>query len=216
MQTEEIRSNIEIKELTTEDIPEIVHIHIESFPESLMTRLGAEILQKYYEWHFDESHKIVKVAGAVYDGKCIGFILTGVFNGSTSGFVRKNIWLIIKEAAVRPWLLFDKKLIKKFKSGTKILTSTFTKKPPVNNPRVKSYGLVSLAVSPAYRKLGAGKILMEEFELIAKNCGYSRTDFTVEPTNYKAVNLYEKLGWQRTLSNGEWKGAMEKDIEDIQ
>lgn len=59
------------------------------------------------------------------------------------------------------------------------------------------YVLYDLFVSPNARKLGLGKMLLEQAREHAQTNGIPRMDLTTAKTNLNAQSLYESLGWVR-------------------
>lgn len=59
------------------------------------------------------------------------------------------------------------------------------------------YVLYDLFVSPAARRCGAGRALLEAAELLARENGFARLDLTTAKTNLRAQALYESAGWRR-------------------
>jgi ribosomal protein S18 acetylase RimI-like enzyme len=59
------------------------------------------------------------------------------------------------------------------------------------------YALYDLFVSPAARKLGAGRALLLSAERHAKDQGMVRLDLTTAKANLSAQSVYESLGWER-------------------
>ena len=59
------------------------------------------------------------------------------------------------------------------------------------------YVLYDLFVSPAARKLGLGKLLLEHAHAHAKVNNIQRMDLTTAKTNLTAQSLYDSLGWVR-------------------
>ncbi len=59
------------------------------------------------------------------------------------------------------------------------------------------YVLYDLFVSPDARKSGAGKLLLEQAHVHAKENNIPRMDLTTAKTNLAAQSLYESLGWAR-------------------
>jgi ribosomal protein S18 acetylase RimI-like enzyme len=59
------------------------------------------------------------------------------------------------------------------------------------------YTLYDLYVSPAARKTGAGRALMQAAHAHALANGFARLDLTTARTNHAAQALYESLGWVR-------------------
>src|SRR3954451_19788955 len=95
-----------VRELTPIDIEEVARLHLSSFPESGLTKLGPRVLEKYYAWQFEAPHELVAI-GAVEDRVLLGFCLTGRFDGSLSGFLAKYWGPILIAAIRRPNLLAD-------------------------------------------------------------------------------------------------------------
>lgn len=50
-------------------------------------------------------------------------------------------------------------------------------------------------VSPAFRKQGVGEFLLDEIEHYAKEKGYCKVNLEVRNDNFKAQNLYKKVGY---------------------
>ncbi len=59
------------------------------------------------------------------------------------------------------------------------------------------YSLYDLFVSPAARRSGTGKLLLQAAEQLARAHGKARMDLTTAKTNTAAQAAYESLGWQR-------------------
>jgi ribosomal protein S18 acetylase RimI-like enzyme len=61
------------------------------------------------------------------------------------------------------------------------------------------YTLYDLFVTPAARRTGAGKLLLQSAEQLATDNGKSRMDLTTAKTNQAAQSAYESLGWVRDV-----------------
>ena len=96
-----------LRPIKVDDLPLIARVHIDSFPESALTRLGPAVVERYYHWQLTGPHKKVWATGAFVADKCAGFSFCGVFNGSTSGFVNEHKVCLIRSVLVRPQLLFE-------------------------------------------------------------------------------------------------------------
>lgn len=77
----------------------------------------------------------------------------------------------------------------------------------------RPFGVLSIAIAPAFQRQGVGELLMAEVELRAKLNGYKSMILTVHPENIKAVNFYQKIGWVKRESSTGWNGRMIKNIE---
>lgn len=58
------------------------------------------------------------------------------------------------------------------------------------------FTLYDLYVSPAARKLGAGRTLLQAAEDLARSHGIARLDLTTARTNHTAQSVYRAMGWQ--------------------
>lgn len=209
-----MKPEIVLRKLEKEDLPKVAAVHINSFPESALTKLGAAIVERYYLWQLTGPHEKVHAIGAFIGEECAGFSVSGKFSGSTSGFIRQNRKFLIKEVLLRPRLFFNSLFLQRLIEGVKLL-GRFTGKKAVSTDNTKQfqtldYGILSIAVSKKYQCLGIGQMLMLDAEKEAVKYGYRQICLTVHPDNKKAVRFYEKLNWQKLQPNGLWSGAMVK------
>jgi len=205
---------IEFQTLDAAHLRQISRIHVAAFPNGIWTKLGDSVVEQFYLWHLTGPHEVADIIGAFVGGECAGFILTGIFNGSTTGFIRKNRRLLISKIIFRPHLAFDEVFRDRWKRGFKLFRKTFQKPAEKVSPNRKqrSFGFLSMGVLPEYRNLGIGTALMQNAEERAAGRGYAQAHFTVDPGNAKAIRIYEKLGWRKSFENGDWKGIMKKEI----
>ena len=207
---------IVLRSLKPEDLPTVARVHMNSFPESALTRLGSSIVERYYLWQLTGPHEKVRATGAFIGGECAGFSFSGVFSGSTSGFIRRNSAFLIGEVLRRPRLLFNKLYLKRLAEGVRLLFRSFKKtgkKKTISTANAEKpvvYGILSIAVAENFQKSGIGRLLMQDAEEEAIRCGQRRICLTVHPENEKAVRFYEKQNWQKDVRNGRWNGAMIK------
>lgn len=204
---------VELRQIGTGDLPAVAKVHVDSFPQSALTKLGHDIVERYYLWQLTGPHKKVRAVGAFVDDDCVGFSFSGVFKGSLSGFVNNNRPALFKKVIFRPWLLLDEMFIERLMSGVKVLSilnRTPAKQLPTFEDRPASYGILSIAVKGSCQGLGIGKLLMLDAEREAVECGFTCMHLTVNPDNKKSVAFYERLGWERRVVGDRWKGSMVK------
>lgn len=204
-----------LKELEPEDLRQVVGVHINSFPESALTKLGAKIVRRYYLWQLTGPHRKVRATGAFIGNDCAGFSFSGIFNGSTSGFIQQNKGFLVKEVLLRPWLLFNPLFMKRLGEGVKLLRRSSKKRSPksaAGESQMTDYGILSIAVADKYQKSGIGQMLMIDAEKEARKYGYRQICLTVHPDNQKAVRFYEKQNWQKFYQSDSWNGAMIKNL----
>lgn len=213
---DKVDSKVELREIKSSDLPAVAAVHLNAFPDSALTKLGPEIVRRYYEWQLEGPHKFVSAVGAFADGECAGYSFSGEFDGSISGFLRKNRQYLIKEVLLHPWLVFNPLFRKRLFRGLQILRrfpSKNTEKSKTAREKRASFGILSIAVSTSHRKLGIGKILMMDAEERAIRLGYKRMHLTVSPANQNAIRFYENLDWIRVSKENVWTGSMIKELK---
>ncbi|HYB68766.1 MAG TPA: ribosomal protein S18-alanine N-acetyltransferase [Candidatus Acidoferrales bacterium] len=57
--------------------------------------------------------------------------------------------------------------------------------------------ILTIDVSPAYRRKGIGQMLLQEIERIFKEKGVKASHLEVKEDNVAAINLYRKLGYEK-------------------
>jgi len=205
-----------LSRLVQDDLPCVAHIHMLAFPRSALTRLGKEAVRRYYEWQLLGPHDSVAL-GAVVDGELVGFCFGGVFRGALSGFVRKNRLFLAWRILIHPWLVTNPLIRDRLKLGTRVLRWTARGPVPRATSRAaseqhRSFGILAIAVHPASQGLGIGKMLMQEAERIALQRGFTSMHLTVATDNLQAIGFYERQGWRKHTTTGEWTGQMRKTL----
>ena len=209
-----MNNEVTLKKLEPADLPQVVRVHLDSFPDSALTRLGAEVVRLYYLWQLTGPHEKVRATGAFAGDDCVGFSFSGIFNGSTSGFIQRNKTALIVNSLMRPWLIFNPLFFTRLREGVKLLRR-FNKKKSVSidgdkKTKQQIYGILSIAVAGSCQKAGIGQMLMRDAEDEAVKYGYESICLTVHPDNKTAVKFYEKQNWQRFRQSDLWDGAMIK------
>ncbi|MBK8551417.1 MAG: GNAT family N-acetyltransferase [Ignavibacteria bacterium] len=191
------------------DLEKIAVCHRSAFPDSLSSKMGITYLKKMIEWyitdekrflfHIEENEKCI--------GYCGGMIQDGTeATGSASGMIQYSFNEAIKAIMLRPWLLFHKELISKYRLIYKNFKMRFKKKdlnpkkkPAGKKPEVKERkaGLVVIGVSANYQGKGFGSVLLREFENRAKEKKINLMELTVRNDNAAAIKSYERNGWVR-------------------
>ena len=189
-----------VRTIEEADLNEVVQLHIKSFPDFFLTRLGKKFLHELYKDFFLDDSTIFKIVQ--HEGHIKGFVI-GTLN---------------------PDELFKKML---FQNGHKFLF--FAVKGLIKNPlfvsrkllyalqyrgerpeKTKNAALLSsIGVDPEFAKNGYGTILIKAFceEAFTKNADavYLTTDLTRnDPVN----NFYVKNGFQIESTFEKSKGRM--------
>jgi ribosomal protein S18 acetylase RimI-like enzyme len=197
-----------VRTIVAEDLSEIGAIHRAAFPASWLTALGAEAVRRYYAWQLGGPHDAYPI-GAVLDGQLAGFCFGGVFPTAISGFVRRNMWFLTLRLIARPRLGFAALFQRRVRAAAAAIALTPKARPLVRSPVKRPFDILSVAVHPRFQGRGIGKLLMDEARAVALRNGFSVMTLMVNPENAEAVRFYERIGWQRALMKGIWRGNME-------
>lgn len=203
-----------IQVLTKEDLSSIAQIHTSAFPESALTKLGPEIIRRYYLCELNEPNDNLCV-GYFNNDTLVGFCFAGVSRGSEIVFFRKNFFYIIWRVITHPRLITENIIRERITYSMKSISHYLRKKKKKSvlvKPRTKKFGILSIAVDPQHRGQKIGRELMDLAETTAIEKGFTSMRLTVHPENTTAVLFYESLGWKKRLVNNLWEGYMEKDL----
>jgi len=215
-------ADFHIRNIATEDLDGIARIHRASFDDRALTQLGKGAVQRYYHWLLTGFSEVYPICAETIEGELAGFCFAGVYAGSFSGFLRANKWYLAGNMLVRPWLLLNPLI----REQAKLALRTFKrllkhrdrnedenrKKPSIKIKIGANFGILSIAVDPTFQRQGVGELLMVEIEKKASVNDYSQLHLSVHPENLPAVKFYEKMGWQRALTDGKWEGKMFKGL----
>lgn len=184
--------NTIVRNATREDLPEIASVHMNCFPDYFSSKVGKNLLVKFYAEYLENFPDLFVVARDEDENKIIGFA-NGYILGKDiqKGFVKKNVVKI----AFRVLL----KLICLDKTTWRRVCNTIKKpKPPKGKKPVKDGmgDLLSICVLDEYRGCGASRKLVEMFEEGLKRNDRYEYVLTVFPDNVRARAFYEKCGFQ--------------------
>ena len=209
-------TDVILRPIETPDLPMIAQVHMDAFPESALTKLGPSIVRSYYDWQLNGPHEKVRATAALVTDECAGFSFSGIFNGSTSGFIARYRPHLIRASLRRPQLVFNDMFVARVREGLRLMIHAGRKRrrPPqtVSPQPATNYGILSIAVAPKFQQLGVGQLLMQDAEYAALDSGCRKICLTVHPGNVKAVRFYEKQKWKKLVTAGLWTGAMIKTI----
>lgn len=217
-----LMQNYSVRKIRKDDLPEIVRIHSKSFSDRALIKLGKEAVRRYYVFLLDEFPLSEPICATNQEG-LVGFCFAGVYSGSFSGYIRKNLLFLLGRVLTRPWLIFSQ-LFRELGAPVlhvlkKIVRRRNGKKP--SKPRLHSdndslsinqWGVLAIAVDPAYQRQGIGDLLMGSVEEHALKLGIDHLDLSVHPANTPAVKFYEKLGWEKIQTSTQWDGKMIKRL----
>jgi ribosomal protein S18 acetylase RimI-like enzyme len=198
--------NAILRALGPSDLPSVAAIHCAAFPSSWLTKLGSAAVVRYYAWQMRGPHEAY-VFGATIDGKLAGFCFSGVFPTAIAGYMRQNWAFLAWHLVTHPSLLRNPFFAERLQRALHALFAP--KAPPVTRERGKRpFDILSIAVDPSVQRSGLGQLMMERARALAGENGFCVMTLMVNTENEQAVSFYEKIGWERALMNGEWRGNM--------
>lgn len=207
--------------MASADLPAVAEVHVAAFEGSLLSKLGAPIVQRYYAWQVSDQNTAWAVV-AVDGGEIVGFALGGEFSDSLHGFFYRNRLAILLAVLRRPRLLLDPLLWQRWSLMRRVLNRarrrSRSKRAALSLPAAgdavpvtatsarqarrrsrdvgKPFNILAIATHPERRGRGLGKYLMDAQERAALAWGKSRMVLTVNPGNDAAVAFYRSCGWQ--------------------
>lgn len=213
-----------VRALALGDLEAVVRVHCAAFPDSAVTLLGPRVVDRYYRWQFVGSHPSPFASGCWSDGELVGFVFGGLRREAVTGYARRFLPVIVLGAITHPRGLralvgpkLSSVLRLMFRQQVQARSASTTgssRAVDVSLPDGPSFGILSIAVSPAARGSGVADDLMSAAEAAAAMRGFERMNLTVNPDNGRAIRFYERLGWERVDDENGWGGRMIKWIGD--
>ena len=216
--------SILIRELVYGDLDEVVKVHMASFHDRALTQLGKEAVKRYYDIVLKDYQISYPICAVKNEGVICGFCFAGLYPNALSKFLRTNKGFLLSCIILHPWLI-TKSVIRQqlwlairlfftqYGKDTEYKGNTSNTNPDSPNNHGNSYlGILSIAVHPSYQRKGIGELLLKRSEDIAIEHNFQNLRLTVHPQNLPAVRFYEKTGWEKIHTEGQWEGQMMKSI----
>lgn len=200
-----------IQLLTSVDLDRITAIHTAAFPDSVLSKLGNKPVRRYYQWLLLGPHDAVAL-GVRHADEIAGFLIAGVFRNALKSFIRKNCIALVWGVVSHPSLLAKQNDRRRLVAGIRAMIPCFMGEAKTPALPTDAFGVLVLAMDPAYQRSGYGRLLMNACHEVAVARKFSVMRLTVHPTNDSAIRFYELLGWSKSLVDGEWKGVMFKSV----
>jgi len=182
-----------IRNVNSNDLNEIAKLHMESFEDHFLPKLGLKLLAKYYKEFINK--KNIFIANVNENNKIDGLLL-GTPNSEKyrNLFVRNNIIglsfrisLLCLKLDYDTWTrVFGCFRTVFHKKNKRVRTSS--------KNDIKPFCLLSICVSQDSKGKGVSKDLIEAFEKKLVNQGYRSYALTVHKNNNRANHFYKKQG----------------------
>ena len=194
-----------IEKTNLEDLKLLQICHKNVFPNSLSAKLGSKFRIKMLEWyvvqdrgelfHIKENDNIIGYCGGIKTKR------TGL-GGAASNITQYAFRVFVYSFLKRPWLIFHKETRNKISLVKKnILIKLRLKK--LNTEHSKDniikfkpfWGLVVIGVPPNSKGKGLGSLLLQHFEILARQDEVSFISLSVLTKNIQAIKAYQKNNW---------------------
>lgn len=175
------------KIITQTDIPQVTEVHLKAFKGFFLSELGKDFLMLYYKCFLEEKNGF---GVGIFDGdnQLIGFSVAATYS---KGFNKKLFFNHITQ-----FLKFGIIISVTNPAALVRLILNMTKNNNSSLDDGNYAELFSIAVDPEKQGSGAGKALLEETEIIAKEKGCKQITLTTDYFNNSAViNFYKKMGY---------------------
>ena len=207
---------VTIGPFTEDDLPLIVAVHRSAFPASILTRLGPDVVRLHYESLWSGAHDVMGLIARAADGEAVGFLVGGVFRGSSVRFVAANRWRLARALLVRPQILLSRVAFARVRLGLGLLAAARRPHGPERPSRVpaRSFGVLVLAVEPGAQGAGVGQQLLADVATRARADGFESIHLTTYPGS-ESARFYAAHGWTRIHEpDGSWEGLMIRSLTD--
>ncbi len=197
---------IDVDDLCEADLDALVDLHLAAFPHSELGQLGREAVRRHYRWQVHGPHDLTALV-ARSDGVIVGFLLGGLFRGSTIGFVKQERRFLVGQVLRHPAILFRASGRRVIAVAVRLLLRRGRSMPeqPGRVP-VGSFGVLVVAVDPESHRLGIGASLLRVAEERARRGGFTRMHLTLHPGNVAALSFYTDQGWHHLALPGDDSG----------
>jgi len=186
---------VNIVKLNEKHLDLIAKLHKENFSEEHTTfYLREELIKEYYRQFFREDE--IFFLGLEDNGKLLGIILGG--NKNKLAYCKEKFIKDHKKSLTKNILVSTvakPKFIYKLFYERIILKFLYDEKIKKNIDLSNSYNILSIVIDKSKRRKGLGKILIYEFEKLAKKNKKEFLTLSVRKSNESALNFYKKIGF---------------------
>jgi ribosomal protein S18 acetylase RimI-like enzyme len=192
-------SQLKIRPLDAQDIPQVVEIFSDQFPNLSWTRLGKNFIRRFIRWHYEE-HPLLSFV-AVVDGQVIGFIIgaTGGHREYYQRVVRSALPEFLLGTLLHPRLLFNRNTLVQWLDllSSPRLVKANPEEIGMSKSGEKKAIVCFEAVTKAAQRHGIATSLGQAFRQAAFQAGIEVLSSYTEINNYPARRLHEKRGWKQ-------------------
>jgi ribosomal protein S18 acetylase RimI-like enzyme len=192
-------SELEVRELASNDLPEVIPLHKTAFQNSLGVGLGDHYVSAFLNWFLSNSTAIK--LGCTKNKRLVGYVF-GSPDGYTTKLNHDLFGTVVLSILTHPWLIVRSNFVAQIPSRLRSLlgiSRSASEGHPNNSLPV--YKLVGIGTDPAFRRLGIGRNLVTSFEDCVWSEGYKEIHLSVYRDNQAAQALYASCGWREIPTN---------------
>ena len=195
-----MNNNIIVHNAGLKDIPAIVSIYREAFPEKTSSQLGQRTCEGYFSSMMNFG--AYRLIAASFESEIVGF---SIIQTDRNRSINNNVsWMLSSPMEIilyvfrHPLYLFQRllKVLKAITKSNKSKTNIYSILGDFNN----SAYLALIAVSKNARGLGIGKLLLERSIDVSRETGKTYLDLDVLRDNINAQKMYENSGLKESLT----------------
>jgi ribosomal protein S18 acetylase RimI-like enzyme len=194
------KDNILYRRAVFDDLESITIIHLQSFPNFFLTKMGFAFVREYYRilLHFPESIAILSEEAGQPVGFIVGFGNPKKFYEFYGSQKKQLLFLTIVAVASNPLLV------------TKVINN-FRRISQVESLK-SDVEISSLAVLPGLQNSGIGRLLLTTFlESVKEARIYTKVFLTTDSMNNDSVNnFYQKQGFN--MEKTFWRGDRKMNL----
>ena len=197
--------DLRCRRLGAADLPAIASIHREAFSSGTLTAFGPKCVEKYYAWHMEGKHAVATL-GLESEHGLIGFCVL-LSHNQFFGFLHRALPDIVASLLRSPSLAIRRGFASRVRGGMGLLIGRGGASQQPATIRI-----LAIAVRPCCQGQGFAQILLKAAAELAQSRGASALALSVHPDNERAVRAYVRDGWERVLTDGQWRGLMRKSL----
>jgi ribosomal protein S18 acetylase RimI-like enzyme len=191
-----MQNDVVIKNVSEQDLPQIVSLHKKIFHGYLSTSLGDNLIYQYYKAYYCDKDSVFLMAKK--NDSIVGFVLlTSKYRQILSTFYKENIvnlsfkimWEMVKLNSV-VLVAAQKRILNALKNRKEINEGI---KASLHNETKVS--LLSIAVDSAFRGSNLATQFISSLEMILKDRKIDKYKLSVNADNERAKNFYNKMGF---------------------
>ena len=180
-----------IREVNKSDLSQISKVHIESFPNFFLSKLGCDFVKQYYNLilNYDKHVFLCYAQNNEIIGFVSGFNNPKAFYKYLSEKKANFLYPLLVSVCRNPFVIVTiAKAFKRIKNEAQI-----------DNNNDFTNELSSLAVNPIIQNKGVGKKLVDAYITVLKDSKIKAIQLTTDAENNDKVNsFYERLNFKKT------------------